>query len=52
MTPRELRETMMWLQIIARKKLAEERGASEVIEECDEMIAIFVSITKTADGGG
>ncbi len=49
---KELRETMIWLKIIARKKLAEERDVSEAIEECDELIAIFISSTKTADGGG
>jgi four helix bundle protein len=36
---KELRETMVWLKIIA-------------ISECNELIAIFVSSTKTADANG
>ena len=48
---KELRETMVWLRIIARKHPCEDSGLSSAIAECDELIAIFTSITKTADGG-
>ena len=46
---KELRETMIWLKIIARKRLGHCSGIPEAIAECDELIAIFVSSTKTAD---
>ncbi len=47
---KELRETMLWLKIILRKGLIGEQAVSTAILECDELIAIFVSSTKTADG--
>jgi len=46
---KELRETMIWLKIIARKRLGHCSGIPEAIAECDELIAIFVSSTRTAD---
>jgi four helix bundle protein len=46
---KELRETMIWLKIIARKCLGDCREIPAVLAECDELIAIFVSSTKTAD---
>jgi four helix bundle protein len=46
---KELRETMIWLKIIARKCLGHCSGIPEAIAECDELIAIFVSSTRTAD---
>jgi len=45
----ELRETMIWLKIIARKRIGHCSGLPEAIAECDELIAIFVSSTRTAD---
>lgn len=48
---KELRETLVWLKIIARKQLGDCREVPPAIAECDELIAIFVSSTKTADGG-
>ena len=47
---KELRETMIWLKIVYRKKLVVEPIVSSAISECDELIAIFVSSTRTADG--
>lgn len=47
---KELRETMIWLKVISRKRLVS-RGADDIIAECDELISIFVSSTRTADGG-
>ena len=47
---KELRETLVWLRIIARKRLGDSQDISTVIAECDELIAIFVSSTRTADG--
>ncbi|MEO6473610.1 four helix bundle protein [Luteolibacter sp.] len=47
---KELRETMIWLKIISRKQLAADQVVSATIAECDELIAIFVSSTRTADG--
>ena len=48
---KELRETMVWLKIIARKRLGDYRGVPAALAECDELIAIFTASTKTADGG-
>jgi four helix bundle protein len=46
---KELRETMVWLKIIARKRLGHCSGIAAAIAECNELTAIFVSSTKTAD---
>jgi four helix bundle protein len=46
---KELRETVIWLKIISRKGLADELVTSGAIKECGELIAIFISSTKTAD---
>ncbi len=46
---KELRETMVWLKIIARIGLSSRENMPFAIKECDELIAIFVSSTKTAD---
>ena len=47
---KELRETMIWLKIISRKRLVANESISKAVIECDELIAIFVSSTRTADG--
>ncbi len=46
---KELRETHIWLRIIGRKKLGDLQILPAVIGECDELIAIFVSSTRTSD---
>ena len=46
---KELRETMIWLRIIERKPLCESSQMVKIINECDELIAIFVASVKTAD---
>jgi len=46
---KELRETVIWLKIIARRRLAGDALTSGAIKECGELIAIFISSTKTAD---
>jgi four helix bundle protein len=46
---KELRETMVWLKIIARNGMASRDEMQSAIKECNELIAIFVSSTKTAD---
>lgn len=48
---KELRETLVWLKIIARKQLGDSLEVPAAVAECNELIAIFVSSTKTADGG-
>ena len=48
---KELRETMIWLKIISRKRMVVGDGVIVAIAECDELISIFVSSTRTADGG-
>jgi four helix bundle protein len=49
---KELRETMVWLKIITRKRLGDCSEVPAAIAECNELIAIFVSSTKTADANG
>lgn len=46
---KELRETLIWLRIIERKPMCEACRLVEIIKECDELIAIFVSSVKTAE---
>ena len=48
---KELRETMIWLKIVSRKSMVAGEIVDVAISECDELIAIFVSSTKTADRG-
>lgn len=48
---KELRESLIWLEIIARKRLGDCRDVPATLAECNELIAIFVSSTKTADSG-
>ena len=48
---KELRETMIWLKIISRKRLVEGEVVDAAISECDELVSIFVSSTRTADDG-
>ncbi|MEO2032451.1 MAG: four helix bundle protein [Planctomycetaceae bacterium] len=45
---KELRETMIWLKIIERKPLCEPHWMKDIIEECDELIAILASSIRTA----
>lgn len=47
---KELRETMIWLKIVSRRSLVPDQVAAAAISECDQLIAIFVSSTRTADG--
>jgi four helix bundle protein len=47
---KELRETHIWLRIIGRKKLGNLQSLPAVIGERDELIAIFASSARTADG--
>jgi len=46
---KELRETLIWLKVILRKKMAEGSIMIAAIAECEELISIFVASTKTAD---
>lgn len=45
---KELRETLVWLQIIERKPLCEPGRMIEIARECNELIAIFVTSIQTA----
>ncbi len=47
---KELRETLIWLKIIARKSFGNGELTAAPIAECNELISIFVSSTKTAEG--
>ena len=46
---KELRESMVWLTIILRKKYTTDPQVLAAISECNELISIFVSTTKTSD---
>ena len=47
---KELRETKVWLEIIARKRIAKSVNLTkELIAECNELISIFVTSVKTAE---
>lgn len=46
---KELRETMVWLKIIEQKNFIEAREVGRAISECNQLVAIFVASTKTAD---
>lgn len=46
---KELRETLIWLKIIARKRLVAGEQIPMVIAECNELVAIFVKSSKTGD---
>jgi four helix bundle protein len=46
---KELRETLIWLKIIARKGMVADGQIQAAVTECNELIAIFVKSTKTAD---
>lgn len=49
---KELRESSVWLRIVARKRLGNPDRTASALRECEELIAIFVSSTKTAGEGG
>jgi len=40
---------VVWLEIIDRKNLVPRNEAMRALSECNELIAIFVASTKTAD---
>ena len=46
---KELRESLVWLKIIARKTLCPASEVADSIHECDELVSIFVSSVKTAE---
>lgn len=46
---KELRESSVWLRILARKGLGDSPVVMNALAECDELIAIFVSSIRTAE---
>ena len=46
---KELRETLIWLRIIERKPLCDPGKMIDIVQECDELIAIFVQCVKAAE---
>ena len=46
---KELRESLVWLKIIEGKPLCDPNKMEEILQECDELIAIFVSSLKTTN---
>jgi len=45
---KELRESMIWLKIIERKPMCEREQTKPLIEECNQLVAIFVKSIQTA----
>ena len=43
---RELEESAYWLELLADAGIVASDGLSPLLQECDELIAIFVAITK------
>ena len=41
---------MIWLKIIVRKNMVSSETVDVAIVECEELIAIFVSSTRTVNG--
>lgn len=48
---KELLESLVWLKILSKRRMADPKEVAASMRECDELIAIFVSTTKTADRG-
>jgi len=48
-TPQMFEDRLIWLKISARKRMCDIAQARAAIAECDELVAIFVRSTKTAD---
>ena len=46
---KELRESLIWLKIASRRGMLPESSIAPVMRECQELVAIFVASTKTAD---
>ena len=46
---KELRESLVWLKILTRKQMGDSSAIAAAATECNELIAIFVTSTKTAD---
>ncbi len=46
---KELREALIWLKIVERRGMLPEATITPVMNECQELVAIFVASTKTAD---
>ncbi len=46
---KELRESLVWLKILSRKQMGDAATVAASTTECNELIAIFVTSTKTAD---
>jgi four helix bundle protein len=48
---RELEETAYWLELLVDGNIAPKDKLSAVQQECDELIAIFVTILKSSKDG-
>jgi four helix bundle protein len=45
----ELRESLVWLKIIERKPLCKPELLADILQECNELVSIFVASVKTAE---
>ena len=45
---KELRETLVWLKVLAKTRLLKQEEVQLLIQECNELISIFVKSIETA----
>lgn len=48
---KELRETQICLKIIQRKPMVESKEVDNILQECNQLVAIFTSSVKKASSG-
>jgi four helix bundle protein len=47
---KELEETAYWLELLVDGGIVDEKRLVDLLKECDELTAIFVTIVKTSKG--
>lgn len=46
---KELRETHVWLKIVKARQLVAPELMEDIIDECNQLVSIFVASARTAD---
>jgi len=49
---KEADETLCWLELLTEEKIMPEKQLASLLKEADELVAIFVSISKRARSNG
>jgi four helix bundle protein len=50
--PQELEETSYWLELLAEAEILQAAQLSDLMRECDELIAILTTCVKNVKGRG